>query len=102
MAALPKIDYSEVSGHQAEAFFEGTMSRKSLFSVPFGILAGLGSSGGCKHVTPEQAFWTWFQNNQNALFDFEKDREKTFDRLSAEMHKVNANLILRLQRTSLW
>jgi len=43
-------------------------------------------------TTPEEAFWKWFQNNENSLFDFEKDRERTFDRLRAEMHKLNPNL----------
>jgi hypothetical protein len=37
-------------------------------------------------------FWAWFQANDAALFDFEKDQEKTFDRLAAELHKVNPDL----------
>jgi hypothetical protein len=41
---------------------------------------------------PEQAFWKWFQNNETMLFDFEKDQEKNFDRLAAEMHKVDPAL----------
>lgn len=42
--------------------------------------------------TPEQAFWKWFQSNESSLFDFEKDQENTFDRLGAEMHKLNPSL----------
>ena len=43
-------------------------------------------------ATPEQDFWRWFQDNETSLFDFEKDRERTFDRLGAEMHKLNPSL----------
>ena len=48
----------------------------------------------CTRATaiPEEAFWKWFQRNENSLFDFEKDRERTFDLLGAEMHKLNPNL----------
>lgn len=68
------------------------MRRKSLFSLPLSLLAMLGLSGGGKQVTPEQSFWAWFQNNQDFLFDFEKDQERVFDRLATEMHKVNPSL----------
>lgn len=43
-------------------------------------------------MTPEQKFWHWFKDNESSLYDFEKDQERTFDRLSAELHKVNSNL----------
>jgi len=42
--------------------------------------------------TPEQNFWNWFQKNDTSLFNFEKDQEKTFDRLATEMKKVNPSL----------
>lgn len=32
--------------------------------------------------TKEQAFWRWFEENENDLYYFEKDREAGFDRLS--------------------
>lgn len=67
------------------------MSRNSFLALPFGLLAGLGLYGG-KQTTSEQQFWIWFQNNQDALFDFEKDQEKIFDRLGAELHKVHPSL----------
>jgi len=41
---------------------------------------------------PEQGFWKWFEKNDDLLFNFEKDREKIFDELSHEMHKVNPEL----------
>jgi len=55
---------------------------------------GLGAMVSCEHAraTPEENFWKWFQSNENSLFDFENDRERTFDRLGAEMHRVNPNL----------
>ncbi len=43
-------------------------------------------------ATPEQGFWTWFQKNDAALFDFEHDQGRVFDRLAKEMHKINPNL----------
>ena len=49
-------------------------------------------SCGRTHATPEQDFWKWFQNIENSLFDFEKDQERTFDRLTTEMHKLSPNL----------
>jgi hypothetical protein len=55
-------------------------------------MALLFGSTGCARATPEQTFWAWFESNEPALFDFEKDRERTFDRLTAEMHKVHPSL----------
>jgi hypothetical protein len=43
-------------------------------------------------ATPEQEFWKWFQKNETMLFTFEKDTEKVFDRLSAQMKKVHESL----------
>ncbi len=43
-------------------------------------------------ATPEQDFWSWFSKNDGVLFNFEKDQEKTFDRLTAEMKKINPSL----------
>jgi hypothetical protein len=57
-----------------------------------GVLALSLSSTGQANVTAEENFWKWFRNNENALFDFEKDQERVFDRLGAEMHKINPSL----------
>ncbi len=43
-------------------------------------------------ASPEGDFWIWFRQNDAALFDFESDQQATFDRLAAEMHKVDPNL----------
>jgi hypothetical protein len=40
----------------------------------------------------EAKFWKWFVKNQDMLFEFEKDRENIFDKLSSEINKVNPNL----------
>jgi hypothetical protein len=40
----------------------------------------------------EQAFWSWFQRNSDTLYHFERDRERIFDQLAAEMHRVNPEL----------
>ena len=42
--------------------------------------------------TKEATFWRWFQKNDERLFSFEKDREKTFDSLAEILKKVNPNL----------
>jgi hypothetical protein len=60
--------------------------------LSLGVVTVLALSCTRAHATPEETFWKWFQNNENALFDFEKDRERTFDRLGAEMHKLNPSL----------
>lgn len=44
------------------------------------------------NATPESDFWQWFQKNQSSLFDFERDQERVFDKLAAEMHKVDPSL----------
>ena len=61
-------------------------------SLPMVVLGTLIASVGCSRIPRERVFWEWFQTNENALFDFEKDRERTFDRIAAEMHKLNSNL----------
>lgn len=42
--------------------------------------------------TKEQAFWSWFEKNQDELFHFEKDREAVFDRLSTALKRVHPDL----------
>ena len=44
-------------------------------------------------TTPEQRFWEWFQSNEAALFDFEKDQERVFKQLLAQLRKVNPDLV---------
>jgi hypothetical protein len=40
----------------------------------------------------EAIFWHWFQANEARLFDFEKDREKIFDELRNQLHRVRPEL----------
>lgn len=42
--------------------------------------------------TKEQAFWKWFESNQDDLFHFERDRDAVFDRLSGALNRVNRDL----------
>ncbi len=49
-------------------------------------------SAGSAHASPESDFWKWFGHNETALFDFERDQERTFDRLAAEMQKIHPDL----------
>jgi len=48
----------------------------------------------CSHNqdSKEAAFWRWFQANESRLFDFEKDREKVFDELQTQLHRIHPNL----------
>jgi hypothetical protein len=40
----------------------------------------------------EQTFWSWFQRNSDTLYHFERNRERIFDQLAAEMHRINPDL----------
>ena len=42
--------------------------------------------------TPQEKFWKWFETNQDMIFFFERDRERIFDVLAAQMHKLNPSL----------
>lgn len=66
---------------------------RSTIPLAVGLIAALFSGNlRAKAETPEQRFWQWFQSNETSLFDFEKDKERTFDRLAEAMHKVNPEL----------
>lgn len=43
--------------------------------------------------SPEVQFWTWFENNEDMLFHFDRDRERTFGKLRAAMSKVHPDLV---------
>jgi hypothetical protein len=95
VAVLPAAASAVVAAAASDLFQNPSgdpMSRKSLFQLSLSVLAALGLSSGCTRVTPEQAFWMWFQKNEASLFDFEKDRNKIFDKLAAEMHRVEPHL----------
>jgi hypothetical protein len=68
------------------------MLRKSLALLFSSLLTVLGWFGRRAGLTPEQAFWNWFQKNEDSLFDFEKNQAEIFDRLSTELHKIDPNL----------
>lgn len=55
------------------------------------LIAGFALSCKQAQATPEH-FWKWFQSNEDTLFNFEKNREQTFDKLGAEMHRLNPSL----------
>lgn len=40
----------------------------------------------------ETIFWRWFQANESRLFDFETDREKIFDELGIQLHRIRPEL----------
>jgi hypothetical protein len=48
---------------------------------------------GCRaKSSPETDFWNWFRQNESMLFDFENDRDRAFDLLASEMHKIHPSL----------
>jgi hypothetical protein len=65
---------------------------KISFLLFLGVITAFAVACGRDEATPEKAFWKWFQNNENSLFDFEKDQEQVFAKLSTEMHKLNPSL----------
>ena len=64
---------------------------KQPFMLLLSLIAGFALSCKRAQATPED-FWKWFQSNEDALFNFERNREQTFDKLAAEMHKLNPSL----------
>jgi len=62
---------------------------RSLFIV---VVSTLSLLTGCTRTSPEADFWRWFQRNEAALFDFERNQDGIFDRLAIEMHKVHPGL----------
>lgn len=65
-----------------------TITRSALIA----LMSMLSFFAGRAQASPERDFWRWFQRNEAALFDFELDQDRTFDRLAAEMHKVHPSL----------
>ena len=43
-------------------------------------------------MTPEQNFWSWFQRNDDELFDFEKNQDTTFKNLTTQLHEIEPHL----------
>src|ERR1700722_18171438 len=68
-----------------------TYPMKHSFMLLLSLLVGIALSCKRAQATPED-FWKWFQSNEDTLFNFEKNREQTFDKLGAEMHKLNPSL----------
>src|SRR6266404_9069287 len=64
---------------------------KHSFVLLLSLIAGFALSCKRAQATPED-FWKWFQSNEDALFNVEKNREQMFDKLGTEMHKVNPSL----------
>lgn len=64
---------------------------KRLFVLLLSLIAGIALSCKRAQATPED-FWKWFQSNEDMLFNVERNREQTFDKLGAEMHKINPSL----------
>ena len=47
-------------------------------------------------MTPEQRFWTWFRQNEELLFDFERDRDRIFDALATALAAVAPDLTFEI------
>jgi hypothetical protein len=57
--------------------------------LPMALASLLGLFVGRAQASPETDFWKWFERNESALFDFERDQEKT---LASAMQKVHPQL----------
>jgi hypothetical protein len=49
-------------------------------TISIALTSFLGFLSGYANATSETDFWQWFQRNEGALFEFERDQERTFDR----------------------
>jgi len=38
-------------------------------------------------------FWTWFEKNEDRLFNFEKEQNKIFNELKAQLDKIDSSLV---------
>jgi hypothetical protein len=65
---------------------------KLIRSILAALAAFLGLQAGAAHAAGEADFWQWFRRHQALLFDFEKDQERMFNELAAQMHKVHPDL----------
>lgn len=52
-------------------------------------IAGFGKS-------KEEKFWNWFCKNSAEIFDFEKNQEAIFDKIQAELRKIDVNLTFEI------
>ncbi len=48
--------------------------------------------GAKSHASEATDFWKWFSANETLLYSWESDRDTTFNRLAAAMHKVHPDL----------
>ncbi|PTT92027.1 hypothetical protein DBR42_02790 [Pelomonas sp. HMWF004] len=61
-------------------------------TIPANLIAlatVLGLSAGPTRAAGEADFWRWFKQNEVMLFDFEQDQERIFDKLGAQLQRVN-------------
>ncbi len=58
--------------------------------IIMGILSIFGSKA---NASVEDDFWKWFQKNDEMIFNFEKDLENTFNKLSLALSKVGPDLV---------
>lgn len=42
--------------------------------------------------SPQQAFWEWFQRNEDLLFNFEADQEPRFNQLAQQLGQIHRDL----------
>jgi hypothetical protein len=65
------------------------MKSSGALLVIMGILSFFSST---TEAAVEDDFWKWFNKNQEMIFHFENDTERTFDKLSAALSKVDPEL----------
>lgn len=57
------------------------------------MIMGMFSWVSSSQVPKEEAFWKWFNKNEARLYDFEKEQDRIFQELSAELTKIDENLV---------
>lgn len=76
---------------QTEHFTYNMLRMNIGFLLTFVVTIVL-SSCSQTQVSREAAFWRWFEANESRLFDFEKDQERVFDELQAQLHRIEPRL----------
>ena len=56
------------------------------------IIMGIFSFKNTFAGSSEDTFWKWFQKNESTILNFERDQERTFDKLASKMNVVNEDL----------
>lgn len=47
-------------------------------------------------MTPQEIFWAWFHDNENAIFDYESAQEEIFDSIGEQLRRIDKDLTFEI------